>query len=157
MSRVYSTCFDNVSISALQDVFSLKAGAANGIEIHQIDLSAGGVTAPAEIRLRLKVIPATVTQGTGGSSPTVNPVDDGDTKASVSTVHANDVTTQATSSGTIKVLEAHQWNVLMPWQHLPPPEDRIIIQAGEAFVLDFPTAPGSATNVSGTIKWRELP
>lgn len=153
--RVYSTYFDNVSISAIQDVLSLKAGAANGIEIHQIDLTAGGVTTPAEIRLRIKVLPATVTQGSGGSTPVISPVDDGDTKTSTATAHAND-TTQATSGGTIKILEAHQWNVLMPWQWLPPPEDRIVIQAAEGFVVDFPAAP-SATSVSGTIKWREIP
>jgi len=29
--RIYTTFFDNVSIAAVQDVFSLKAGAANGI------------------------------------------------------------------------------------------------------------------------------
>lgn len=154
-SRVYTTYFDNVSISAVQDVFSLKAGAANGLEVHQIDLTAGGVTSPAEIRLRLKVLPATVTQGTGGTVPTISPTDSGDTKAATAVAHAND-TTQATTGGTAKILEAHQWNVLLNWQWLPPPEDRIIVQAAEGFVLDFPAAP-SATSVSGTIKWKEIP
>jgi len=45
--RVYKAYFDNVTITAIQDVFSLKAGAANGGELHQIGLSAGGVTAPS--------------------------------------------------------------------------------------------------------------
>ena len=153
--RIYKTTFENVTISAVQDIFSLKAGAANGIEIHQIDLSAGGVTSPAEIRLRLKRLPATVTQGSGGTSPTVGFADSGDTKASAATVHAND-TTQATTSGTAVILGAWQWNVLLPWQYLPAPEDRDACQAAEGFMLDIPGAPTS-TVVSGTIAWRELP
>jgi len=153
--RVYSAMFDNVTIAAVQDVISLKAGAANGIELHEIDLSAGGVTAPAEIRLRLKRLPASVTAGSGGSALTGNPVDSGDTKASAATVRSND-TTQATTSGTPLLLAAWQWNVLTPWQYLPAPEDREVVQAGEALVLDIPGAPAS-TIVSGTIKWRELP
>src|SRR2546429_1425013 len=110
--RVYKTQFENVTISAVQDIFLLKAGSANGVELHQIDLSAGGVTSPAEIRLRLKRLPATVTNGTGGTAPTINAADSGDTKAATATVRAND-TTQATTSGTAAVLQAHQWNVLM--------------------------------------------
>jgi hypothetical protein len=153
--RVYKTFFENVTISAVQDVFLLKAGSANGVELHQIDLSAGGVTAPAEIRLRLKVLPATVTNGSGGSAPTISPADSGDSKSATATVRTND-TTQATTSGTSKTLQAHQWNVLAPWQYLPAPEDREIIQAGEAIVLDMPGSPAS-TIVSGTIAWRELP
>jgi hypothetical protein len=153
--RIYSTFFDNVTISAVQDVFLLKAGSVNGIELHQIDLSAGGVTAPAEIRLRLRRLPATVTNGSGGSAPTIGVTDSGDTKATTATVRAND-TTQATTGGTAVTLQAHQWNVLLPWQYLPAPEDREVIQAAEALVLDIPAAPAS-TVVSGTIKWREIP
>jgi hypothetical protein len=153
--RVYSTMFENITIAAVQDVIALKAGAVNGIELHEIDLSAGGVTAPAEIRLRLKRLPATVTLGSGGSAPSANPIDSGDTRASTATARAND-TTQATTSGTPVLLAAWQWNVLTPWQYLPAPEDRETIQAGEALVFDIPGAPASTT-VSGTVKWRELP
>ncbi len=154
--RIYKMIFDNVSIAAIQDVLSMKAGAANGIEIHQIDLSAGGVTSPAEIRLRLKRLSAAVTQGTGGTVLTQSSADSGDTKASTATVRAND-TAQATTTGTTTFLGAWQWNVLLPWQYLPAPEDRDVCQGGEAFVLDIPTAPGAATLVSCTLAYRELP
>lgn len=154
--RVYKATFENVTLSAaIQDVLALRAGSSNGIELHMIDLSAGGVVAPAEIRLRLKRLPATVTNGSGGSNPTGVAADSGDTKASTATVRAND-TTQATTSGTAAILGAWQWNVLLPWQYLPAPEDRDVIQPNEALVLDIPGAPVS-TVVSGTIVWRELP
>jgi hypothetical protein len=79
--RIYSMGFDTVTIAAVQDALYLKAGAANGIEIHHIQLSAGAVTAAAEIRLRLKRLPATVTAGSGGTAPTISTIDSGDTKS----------------------------------------------------------------------------
>jgi hypothetical protein len=154
--RVYSTYFENVTIAAVQDVFSIKAGAANGVELHQITLGAGGVTGAAEIRLVLKRLPATVTVGTGGTAPTISPTDSGDTKTATAAVRANDITTQATTSGTPATLLAWQWNVLGPFDYLPAPEDREVIQASEALVLNIPGTPAS-TVVSGFIKWREVP
>lgn len=158
MSRVYATYFENVSVSAVQDFFSLKAGAANGIELHSCELSAGGVGAAAEIRVRLKRLPATVTQGSGGTTPTVSPVDSGDTKASTATVHAND-TSQATTGGTAIILYAWQWQVLNPFVYYPDKNqgDADTCQAAEAIVLDCAAAPGTTTALSGWIKWREIP
>lgn len=156
--RVYSATFENVTIAAVQDIFSAKAGAANGIEIHQIDLTAGGVTAPAEIRLRLKRLGGggTITAGSAGSSLTGQPTDEGDSKASAATVRSNDTTQATMSGGTNSTLGVWQWNVLLPFQYLPAPEDREVCAGGSEFVLDTPGAPAS-TVVSGTIKWRELP
>jgi hypothetical protein len=155
--RVYTTFFDNISVAAIQDLFSIKAGAANGVELHQLDLTAGGVTSPAEFRILLKRAATAATLGTGGTVPTISPTDSGDTKAATAVVHANDITTQLTSTGTLSTLEAFQWNVLMPFQYLPAPEDREVCQAAEAFSFFVPAAPGAAVLVSGTIKWRELP
>jgi hypothetical protein len=152
--RVYTTFIDNVSIgTAVQDIFSLKAGTGGGIEIHHIMLTAGGVSAAAEIRVRLKRLTGTVASGSGGSTPAVTFVDSGDTKTSTATVHANDGT-QAT--GTSATLAVWQWNVLMPLEHMPAPEDRESCGASEAIVLDLP-ATITATTISGFIKWSERP
>jgi hypothetical protein len=158
MARVYTVVFENTSVTAIQDLFSLKAGAANGIELHAIELSAGGVSAAAEIRLRLKRLPSTVTQGSGGSVVTPNTVDSGDTKASTVTAHVND-TTQATTSGTAIIMNAWQWQVLNPFVYYPDRNqgDADTCQASEAFILDLAAAPGSSTAISGYIKYRELP
>jgi hypothetical protein len=155
--RVYSTYFDNVTIAAVQDVFSLRAAGAQGAELHHIMLSAGGVAAAAEIRLRLKRLPATVTAGSVGTAPTIVPVDSGDTKTATCVVRAND-TTKATTSGTEVGICAWQWNVLGMFEHLPAPEDRENIAPGEALVLEIPTgATFTSTAVSGFIKWLEEP
>lgn len=152
--RVYKTVFNSVTVAAAQDLFSIKAGAANGVELHSVDLSAASVTAPAEINIVLKRFAATVTQGSGGTVPNIFPADSGDTKAATAVVHAND-TTIATTSGSNQAIGAFNWNVLLPFQYLPPPEDRDVCQAAEAFCLTI-GAPAS-TVISGTIVWRELP
>lgn len=153
--RLYTAAIDAVTIAAVQDIFMLKAGAANGTVIHQIRVSAGGVTSPAELRLRLKRLPATVTNGSGGTTPTINFVDTGDSKAATATLRAND-TTQATTSGTAQILAGEQWNVLAPFEELPIPELRWRQAAGEAFVLDVAGTVAS-TVISGRIIWEEIP
>jgi hypothetical protein len=153
VGQIYSARFENVTVAAVQDVFYLKAGAANPLKIHYIKLSAGGVTSAAEIRLNLKVLPATVTVGSGGSSLTANALDRSNTKSATATCRSND-TTQATTSGTAANMDGTQWNVLGPFEYLPIPELRLCIQAAEAAVLEIPGAPAS-TVVSGTIQWEE--
>lgn len=157
--RIYKAGVDNVTVgTAVQDIWSILAGAAIGIQLHWMQLTAGGVTTAAELRMRLKRGTATVTMGSGGSTPAKNIVDDGDTKASGSTLHAND-TTQATTSGNFTgYLEYFQWNVLLPFDYMPGPEDedRPACGAAEAFILDFPTTI-VATTISGNMSWREYP
>jgi hypothetical protein len=157
--RVYTSAIDNTQIgTAVQDIWALLAGAANGIQLHAIELSAAGVTTAAQVRLRLKRGTATVTLGSGGSTPAKNLVDDGDSKGSAATVHSGD-TTQATTSGNFTgFVEYYQWNVLLPWDWPPGPfeEDQVQCQAAEALILDLP-ATITAYTVSSFIRWRELP
>lgn len=156
--RIYTTFFDNISVSVVQDFFALKSGTANGIEIHTVELSAGGVSAPAELRVRLKRLPATVSLGSGGTVPTISVVDSGDTKASTATAHSND-TVQATTSSTAVILATWQWQVLNPFIYYPDRTqgDADTCQAAEAIVVDIAAAPSITTSISGYIKWRELP
>jgi hypothetical protein len=157
--RVYKSGFDTVSIgTAVQDVWMLKSGASNGIQLHWMQATAAGVTTAAQIRMRLKRGTATVTVGSGGTTPAANLVDDGDTKASGSTVHAND-TTQATTSGNFTAyVEYFQWNVLLPFDYMPGPEDedRPSCLVSEAIIFDLP-ATITATSVSSNVAWREYP
>lgn len=157
--RIYEAAIDTVSIgTAVQDIWALLTGASNGAQLHWIQATAAAVTTAAQIRLRLKRGTATVTIGSGGSTPAKNFDDDGDTKASGSTLHAND-TTQATTSGNFTgFLKYFQWNVLLPFDYMPGPEDedRPSCLTAEAFILDLP-AVIVATSISGFLTWRESP
>lgn len=157
--RIYTAGFDTAALgTAVQDVFSLLAPAAKGVQLHHIHLEAAGVTSPAQIRLRLKRGTVTVTQGSGGTAPTPGMVDAGDTLAAGAILHCND-TTQATTTGNFTGLVIYfQWNILLPFDYVPQSEDedREVALPGQLLALDLPTTI-VATTASGFIKWREIP
>ena len=157
--RIYAAGFDSVSIgTAVQDIFSLLAGATKGVILHHIHLEASGITTAAQLRMRLKRGTATVTQGSGGSAPTPGAVDPGDSLAATAILHCND-TSQATTSGNFTgLIEYFNWNVLLPFDYMPGPEDEDRERAlvAQALILDLP-ATITATTVSGFMKWQETP
>ena len=157
--RIYKAGIDTVAIgTAVQDIWSAFNGASNGSQLHWIQATAASVTTAAQLRLRLKRGTATVTQGSGGSTPGKNLVDDGDTKASGITLHAND-TTQATTTGNFTgFTEYFQWNVLLPFDYMPGPEDedRPTASVSEILILDLP-AVITSTTISSNMAWREYP
>lgn len=150
---VFVVPIENVSIgTAVQDIFALKSGAASPIEIHQIHLDAVATSA-ANLRMRLRTATATVTLGSGGSAVTPIKMDDAQ-PAAAATSHIND-TSQASTSGAFTTMMGFNWDVVLPFDYLPAPEDRPKCKAGgEGFVLDLP-ATITATTVSGYIKWSE--
>ena len=158
-ARIYTAGFDSITVgTAVQDIFSLLAGSAKGIQLHHIHLEAASITSAAQIRLRLKRGTATVTQGSGGTVVTPGIVDAGDTLAATAVAHVND-TTQATTTGNFTgLVEYFQWNVLLPFDYMPGPEDadRETALVSQALILDLP-ATIVATVMSGFIKWRESP
>jgi hypothetical protein len=155
-SRTYRDSFENQTVAAVMDLFYIKNGTGNGCCVRAISLSAGAVTASAEIRLRLKRLPATVTAGSGGASSTAVKTDSKNGTASAATARQRD-TTQATTSGTAATLAVWQWNVLGEFNYVPPtPEQRESADVSEAIVFDIVGTPAS-TVLSGWIEWEEYP
>lgn len=155
LERLYSIVFENVTVAAVQDLFALKASATNGLEIRRISVSAGAVTSAAEIRLRLKRLPATVTIGSGGSAPTVQKVSSRLNLSALSTNARVNDTTQATTSGTAQILAVWQWNVLQDFLEVPPTEaERWECDVSEGLIFDVAATPAS-TVLSGTIVYKE--
>jgi hypothetical protein len=152
--RVYAVPFKNVSISAVQDVIGVYAGSAKALEIHEIKLGQTSITTAAQLRLTLRRLPATVTAGSGGSTPTPVPQNKNDAAASF-TAHAND-TTQATTSGTALDYAPDVWNLINGYDMLFAPEDRPVINPNEAFIVSLDQAPSQAINCSGVAIVAEL-
>ena len=152
--RVYTMQFNNVSVSAAQDLLAIYTGAAKAIAIHEVTLGQVTATTVGNLRLTLKRLPPTVTSGSVGAAGVINPVNPGDAAATV-TGRTND-TTQATTTGTPAILKGDVVNVLNGYQYLPPPEDRPVIGLSSAFIVSLDSAPGSAEAMSGTITFEEL-
>lgn len=164
LGRLYSLTFENVTISAAQDLFYIKPAADKICIIEAAYLSNVGGTADAGdaqeelLRIAFNRLPATVTVGSGGSASatgTLNPMSVNDTAASF-TGRTND-TTPATTSGTARTLHADGWNVRIPYVWVPPPEHRILVANAEAVVFKLLAAPADAVSVSGTLLVREMP
>lgn len=164
IGRGYSLTFENVTVSASQDLFYIKPAADKICIVESIYLSNVGGTADAGdaqeeiLRLVLNRLPATVTVGSGGSASatgTLNPMIVNDSAAGF-TGRTND-TTPATTSGTARTLHADGWNVRIPYVAMPPAEDRWIVANAEAIVFKLLSTPADALAVSGTIIVRELP
>lgn len=154
--RIFIMPINAVTIgTAVQDIFALLAGANRGFQIHRIHLDASGVTAPAEVNMRLKRGTATVTLGSGGTTPAIGKANStSNSKATTVTGHAND-TTQATTSGAFTALADFNWQVLTPFDEIPAPEDRWEADSAEALILDLPAVLGSTVTVTGFIAWSE--
>lgn len=155
LERLYTISFENVTVALAQDLFTIKAGATNGTIIRRISLSAGAVTSPAEMRVRIKRMPVTATVGSAGTAPTIQKVSSALPFTSLSAnARAND-TTQATTSGTAQILATWQWNVLQDFLEVSPSqEERWECLLSEALVVDLAAAPAS-TVMSGFIVWEE--
>lgn len=99
MARRYTVTFKNVTISAAQDLIALKGSTGKVCKVRRVWLGMNDTSLQTAqgLRLNVKYGSATVTLGSGGSTPTPRPLDPGDAAASF-TAHAND-TTPATTSG----------------------------------------------------------
>jgi hypothetical protein len=154
MAREYAVTFEKVSVSAVQDLFQIIGAAGKILRIIRIAVSCVDATLPAAecFALRCRYLPATVTNGSGGSSPTPRPLDPGDAAASF-TAKANS-TTQATTSGTAITLEENGCHAYagFDYQFPYPP----IVGPSESFTFELITTPSATTTLSGTCIVEEL-
>ena len=142
-----------VACSAAQDLWHLKAGATYPLLIHEIVLSQKTLVATEGRDLKLIRHTTTVTQGSGGSTPTPAQMNPGGSASGI-TAHMND-TTQA-SAGTLTTLHSDVWQFLNGFFWMPAPEDRIFISPATGFIVSLVTAPSASMTVSGTITYEEL-
>lgn len=153
MGAMFKVPMKAVSVSAQQDLWHIKAGATRPIIVREIRLGQRGITAVEELDIAIRRHTVTVTQGSGGSTPT--PVNCGPGGASSgATVHMND-TTKA-SAGTLTDIDADIFYVLNGFFWLPPPEIAVTIDPGTGLVVVLNTTPSGAANWSGCLTFEEL-
>jgi hypothetical protein len=154
MGRLYTASFENVTVSAIQDLFEINAASGKSVIIHGCVIGqTSDVGDAAEEILRLRFIEGYTTSGSGGSTPTGVPLDKGDS-AFGGTVEANNTTVANTGTAAIKHIDS--WNVRTTWLYLPPPEMRIRLAGGLRLVLHMPAAPADALSVNGSITFEEI-
>lgn len=150
--RIYTISFSGVTLSAVQDLIMVKAGASNPIALQSVTIGQVTGTSVANQRIRIQMLPATVTNGSGGSAATISKWIASDAAASA-TGRTND-TVQATTGGTAIDIWDDQWNIVNGFLWMPPTPSRPPIAAvSAAFRVSLDTAPSSiVTNMSLTFE-----
>ena len=157
MGRMYSASFEGVAVTAVQDFFEVSPAANKPVAVHGLYLSQSSDTGDAAeeiLRVLMQRVPATVTSGSGGSTPTVVPLN-ANSAAAGAVVEANN-TTGATSTGTIVNLHAEAFNIRVGMAWIPTPEMRPIVKNAEVFIVELMAAPADSLTMSGTIYLEEL-
>lgn len=153
MARIYTVQFNNVSVSAVQDLFELTPADDKPIELVSLVVSDYNAETNEQRTIQIARRSGAFTGGSGGSAPTPVKVSSPDAAAGF-TAEVNN-TTQATG-GTEEILhsEGYPSQGGMAFTPIPGCEPRAI--QGEALVVKLLVAPGAATTMNGTAYVREL-
>ena len=154
MPRTYAVTFEQIAVSSAQDLVQVKGAAGKVLRILRIFSAATDTTAPTnqQLSLRARYLPATVTDGSGGSSDTPRPMDPGDAAASFTALINN--TVKATTSGTAAVLEENACNVFSGFDYMFPRPP--IIGPSESFVFELLSTVSGTVHLSGGVLVEEL-
>lgn len=154
MSGIYTAVFNNVAVTAIQDLFEIVAAADAVVLLHDIHLSQNtDVGDAAEEVLRIELTSGHTSSGSGGSAPTAIPRDIGQA-AFGGTIEVNN-TTQA-SAGTIVTKYVWNWNIRVGFDKIFTPETRPRIAPGTRMCLELPAAPADSVTMSGSITIEEI-
>lgn len=152
--RSYSVPFQNVSVSAVEDLVSIFCGASMAVELHGIVIGQTDATSVQELRISVNRFASGYSAGSGGSAPTPSKLSRGDA-AATATAHANDTVQTAVGSGSKVVLHSDVFNLVNGYQFFWPTKDIPDAGLNEALVLSLDTAPTSAVHISGTLYFGE--
>jgi hypothetical protein len=147
MPSLYAVSFENVSISAVQDLLQIKCPASCVLTIKRLNFFNTNQTAPAssQLALRARILPVTVTDGSGGNTVTPSPQDPGASAVAAFTCLINN-TVKATTSGTALVVEEAGMNVLQGYDNGALD---IVVAPSQSAVWELLTAPLAALTFSG--------
>lgn len=154
MPRPYTVTSENVSIAAAQDLAQIIGAAGKILQIVQCTVGFTDTSLPTAqmLRLQCNYLPATVTNGSGGTSPTPAPLDPGDAAASF-TAKANS-TTPATTNATAVQLIAVGVHIYAGWDW--PFKDPIVIGPSESFTFKLLSTVSGTCHASMTVKIIEM-
>lgn len=156
MARRYRVTFEAVAVSAAQDLIQLKGAAGKMLLVRRFWVGATDTTAPTnqQLSLRARYLPATVSDGSGGSTPTPQKTDPGDAAASA-TALAND-TTKATTGGTAVILYENGVNIYAGDDQRRALDEAYPIGPSESFVWELLSSASGTVHLSGGVEFDEI-
>lgn len=158
MGRRHTATFKGIAVTAAQDLFEIAAPADAIVVIHEWEMSQTsevGDAAEEQLLLTTNRGVGSVTSGSGGSSVTPQPVEDGDA-AFGGTVERNNTTIMAVGTGTLEELEAFGWNVRVPLRQVYTPEARPVISPSNRWTLELESTPADSITMNGRVIFEEI-
>lgn len=156
MGRMYVCTFENVAVTASQDLFELSPADDKPVLIHEISLSQSTELGDAaEEQLRIEIIRGYTASGSGGSAFTPVPLQSSAGAAAGCAAEINNTT--VANTGTPAVLRAESFNLRSGWLYVPTPECRPgASQANTTLVVRLMAAPADSVTMNGTLVFEEL-
>ena len=154
MPRRYRVVFEQVTVSAAQDMLQITGASGKMLRILRAWVNSTNTTLPTSqmIAIRCRTLPATVTNGSGGTTPTIQKTDIGDASASFTALANN--TTKATTSGTAVINDDTGTHISAGYDNMfitPPP-----IGPSEAFVFELLSTVSGTVALSGGVEVEEI-
>lgn len=156
MPRVYNVIFEDVSVAAAQDLVGIYGGAGKMCRIRRAWCGPTDNTLPAAqgLKFACRVLPVTVTPGTGGSAPTPQKTDQGDAAATF-TARVND-TTPASTNGSAQTCDDNGGHVFNGYERVFVGQGQPTVGPSQAFVFKLLGAPAASLKMSGGVEVEEI-
>lgn len=157
IGRIYSVSTRGVSVSAAQDLLELLVAADQVVvlmEAYFSQSSDAGDSESEQIDVSIRRVTGAPTSGSGGSTPTPQPIVDGGVAASVTAEMNN--TTQL-SGGTNVVLHSEAFNVMAGWRFAPSRDQCMPVFGGQTrCLIELESAPADAITGNMVAVFAEL-
>jgi hypothetical protein len=154
MSRTYTVSTNAVVGAAAMDLALIIGAAGKVLRVKRIECASTDAAAPTsgEMNFKCVYLPATVTNGTGGTAPTPAKQDQGDAAATF-TARAND-TSAATTNGTAVTIWSGAAHVLtgLDYSFVSPPT----VNPSTAFQFVLITLPSGTIHVDMCVTVEEI-
>lgn len=151
MGRMYSVTFEEVAVTAVQDLFEVVAPADSAVAICGLVISQSSDAGDSASEQLNVLIHRGSTSGSGGSAATPAPMNLGDA-AFGGTCEVNN--TSQSTEGT--QLHAECFNIMAGLALWWPPECRPMVSPSGRVIVELQTAPADSLTMSGTLYIEEI-
>lgn len=156
MARIYEVTFENVTVSAAQDLVGLTiAAGTRTCKIKRMRVGATNTAIPTAqmLQIRARLASATYTVGSAGAAGVVKPVDLGDSAATF-TARIND-TVKATTSGAFTIMEETGCHIYAGYDFSYPQGREPVFGGAEGFVFELLSTVSGTVALSGGVTVEE--
>jgi hypothetical protein len=155
MARTYTVNTGSVAVSAAQDLLQIKGATGKMLRVMELWVSSPDTTLDTSqmLHIAVKYLPATVTDGSGGSTATPQPTDPGDAAASFTCKTNN--TTAATTGGTASTLYDEGTHIYAGFNRRPG-KPICVIGPSESLVLHLTSVVSGTVNLCSGAEVEEI-